>query len=136
LSAVDVIGVSAGATSALELAIRHPEFFDSMFPLTPRVAGVLFDAFVSNAAVNDCGLEVITADARAPHQGRQLASHDASKRAADRIPGARFVSLESGGHLMLGQSKVVHDQLSALFENRSLADPLGDATTAAQAADS
>ena len=31
--------------------------------------------------------------------------YEASQRAAERIPGARFVSLESGGHLMLGQTK-------------------------------
>ena len=39
----------------------------------------------------------------------QRASHEARQRAAARIPGARFVSLESGGHLMLGQMKIVHD---------------------------
>lgn len=31
----------------------------------------------------------------------QVASHEASKHAAERIPGARFASLESGGHLPL-----------------------------------
>jgi pimeloyl-ACP methyl ester carboxylesterase len=45
----------------------------------------------------------------------QLASHEASKRAADRIPGARFVSLESGGHLMLGQTKIIRDELAHFF---------------------
>ena len=126
ISEVDVIGISAGATSALQLALSHPErvkhlvvlvgnlpgsptavvqptwaklldrqlpiwvlktlfptvmarlagvpksfsmsdddalfvseFVDSMFPLTPRVPGVTFDAFVSNAEVNNCNLEAI-----------------------------------------------------------------------------
>ena len=45
----------------------------------------------------------------------QLASHDASKRAAERIPGARFVSLESGGHLMIGQQKKGRDELAEFF---------------------
>jgi pimeloyl-ACP methyl ester carboxylesterase len=162
LAAVDVIGVSAGATSALALAIRHPEkvkhlavlvgnlpgsptavvqptaaryldrqlpiwllktfaprliaraagvpksfpatcddelfvaeFLDSMFPLTPRLAGVLFDAFVSNVAVNDFKLEDIAVPTLVLHtMDDTLASHDASKHTADRIPGARFVSLE------------------------------------------
>jgi pimeloyl-ACP methyl ester carboxylesterase len=202
LSAVDVIGVSAGATSALELALRHPEkvkhlavlvgnlpgsptavvqprvakyldrqlpiwlletfaprlmaraagvpksfpvtrdderlvaeFLDSMFPLTSRVAGVLFDAFVSNAAVNDCKLEGITVPTLVVHtRDDSLASHDASKRAADRISGARFVSLESGGHLMLGQSKVIQDQLSAFFDDRSPEPTPGDAGRSATAA--
>jgi hypothetical protein len=33
-------------------------------------------------------------------------------------PGARFVSLESGGHLMLGQMKIVRDQLADFFAER------------------
>jgi pimeloyl-ACP methyl ester carboxylesterase len=48
-------------------------------------------------------------------QDEQLASHEASQRAAERIPGARFVSLESGGHLMIGQTKIVRDELARFF---------------------
>jgi pimeloyl-ACP methyl ester carboxylesterase len=48
-----------------------------------------------------------------------LASHEASRRAAGRIPGARFLSLESGGHLMLGQTEIVHDELAGFFADRS-----------------
>jgi pimeloyl-ACP methyl ester carboxylesterase len=48
----------------------------------------------------------------------QLASHAASQRAAERIPGARFVSLESGGHLMLGQQKKGRNELSDFFVDR------------------
>jgi pimeloyl-ACP methyl ester carboxylesterase len=48
----------------------------------------------------------------------QLASHEASQRAAERIPGARFVSLESGGHLMLGQTQIVRDELADFFADR------------------
>jgi pimeloyl-ACP methyl ester carboxylesterase len=48
----------------------------------------------------------------------QMASHEASQRAAGRIPGARFVSLESGGHLMLGQTKRIRDELADFFADR------------------
>jgi len=182
---IDVIGLSAGATSALQLALRHPErvkhlavlvgnllgsptavvqpslaklfnrqlplwvlrtfapsmmvrlvaglpkgfamssedarfvteFIDSLFPVSPE--GVDFDAFVSNADVNDYNLEAISVPTLIAHtKDDQLASHEASKRAAERIPGARFVSLESGGHLMLGQMKSVRDQLADFFAER------------------
>ena len=90
------------------------EFIDSLFPVSPE--GVDFDAFVSNAAVNDYNLEVIKVPTLIIHtKDDQLASHDASQRAAQRIPGARFVSLESGGHLMIGQTKMVRDELSRFF---------------------
>jgi pimeloyl-ACP methyl ester carboxylesterase len=44
-----------------------------------------------------------------------LASHEASRRAAERIPGARFLSLESGGHLMLGQAQIIGEELAKFF---------------------
>jgi pimeloyl-ACP methyl ester carboxylesterase len=182
---IDVIGVSAGATSALQLALRHPqrvkhlallvanlpgsptavvqpsstklfsrqlplwvlrtlapsrmarlvaglpkgfamsredarvvsEFIDSMFPVSPK--GVDFDSFVSNADVNDYSLEAITVPTLIIHtKDDQMASHEASNRAAGRIPGARFVSLESGGHLMLGQTKSIRDELADFFAER------------------
>ena len=179
---VDVICESAGATSALQLALRHPErvkhlavlvgnlpgsptavvqpslakllnrqlplwvlrtfapsmmvrlvaavpqgfaisredarfvteFIDSLFPVSPE--GVDFDAFVSNADVNHYDLESISVPTLIVHtKDDQVASHAASQCAAERIPGARFVSLESGGHLMIGQSTVVRDELATFF---------------------
>jgi pimeloyl-ACP methyl ester carboxylesterase len=183
---IDVIGLSAGATSALQLALRHSgrvkhlavlvgnlpgsptavvqpssvklsnrqlpmwalktfvpttlarlvsavpkefvmtaedtrfvtEFIDSLFPVMPE--GYNFDACVSNAAVNDCNLEAIRVPTLIVHtKDDQLASHEASQRAAERIPGARFVSLESGGHLMLGQTKIIRDELAGFFAGRN-----------------
>lgn len=188
---VDVIGESAGATSALQLALRHPlrvkhlavlvgnlpgsptavvqpslaklfnrqlplwvlrtfapsmmvrlvaglpkgfamssedarfviEFIDSLFPVSPE--GVDFDAFVSNADVNDYNLEAINVPTLIVHTtDDQVASHEASKRAAGRIPGARFVSLESGGHLMIGQTKIVRDHLADFFA-KGMGSPRG-----------
>ena len=182
---IDVIGESAGATSALQLALRHPErvkhlavlvgnlpgsptavvqpsaarlfnrqlplwalrtfapgmmvrlvagvpegfaidresarfvteFIDSLFPVSPE--GVDFDAFVSNADVNGYDLGAIDVPTLIIHtKDDQVASHGASLRAAERIPGARFVSLESGGHLMLGQTKIVRDELDGFFAGR------------------
>lgn len=182
---LDVVAVSAGATSALQLALRHPgrvthlailvgnlpgsptavvqpswttfvnrqlplwllrtiapsvmvrlvaglpkgfvlsredarfvtAFIDSLFPVSP--AGVDFDAFVSNADVNGYHLEALTVPTLIIHtRDDQLASHTASQRAAERIPGARFVSRESGGHLMLGQMTVVRDELAMFFSGQ------------------
>ena len=178
---IDVIGCSAGATSALQLALRHPkrvkhlaivvgnlpgsptavvqppsakfqrqfvmwalrtfapstmirmvaavpkefvitsedaryanEFIDSLFPVSTD--GFVFDAFVSNADVNGYNLEAISVPTLIAHtKDDQLASHDASKRAAERIPGARFLSLESGGHLVLGQHQKGRDELARFF---------------------
>jgi pimeloyl-ACP methyl ester carboxylesterase len=146
ISQIDVIGLSAGTTSALQLGLRHPEkvkdllpstlarlagvpreftmtardaqfvteFIDSLFPV--RRQGPDFDAFVSNADVNGYNLEAIKVPTLIVHtEDDPLASHEASRRAAERIPGARFVSLESGGHLMLGQTEKIRNELAHFF---------------------
>jgi pimeloyl-ACP methyl ester carboxylesterase len=183
---IDIIGLSAGATSALQLALRHPErvkhlallvgnlpgsptavvqspwtrrvnrqfvmwalrtfapsamarlvaavpkafamsgedvryvteFIDSLFPMSPE--GYNFDLFVSNADVTKYHLEAVRVPTLIAHtKDDQLASHEASQHAAERIPGARFVSLDSGGHLMLGQQKKNGNELAAFFAERS-----------------
>jgi pimeloyl-ACP methyl ester carboxylesterase len=185
LTQVDVMAFSAGATSALQLALRHPnrvkhlavlvgnlpgsptaivqplsvklsnrqlpmwalktfapsamsrlvsavpkefvmtvdearfasEFIDSLFPVMRD--GYDFDACVSNADVNHYNLEAIHVPTLIVHtKDDRLASHEASKRAAERIPGARFVSLESGGHLMLGQTRIIRDEVADFFAER------------------
>jgi pimeloyl-ACP methyl ester carboxylesterase len=93
------------------------EFIDSLFPMSPE--GYNFDLFVSNADVTNYNLEAISVPTLIAHtKDDQLASHEASQRAAERIPGARFVSLESGGHLMLGQTKIIRDELADFFAER------------------
>jgi pimeloyl-ACP methyl ester carboxylesterase len=90
------------------------EFIDSLFPMSPE--GYNFDLFVSNADVANYNLETISVlTLIATTKDDQLASHDASQRAAERIPAARFVSLESGGHLMLGQQKKDREELAKFF---------------------
>jgi pimeloyl-ACP methyl ester carboxylesterase len=183
---IDVIGLSAGATSALQLALRHPErvghlvvmsgnlpggrtavvqpgwarmlygdlpmwglkvflprtmaylagvpksypltgyevpmvseLIESMFPIADKIQGVCFDAFVSNAAVNGCRLEAIGVPTLIVHaKDDPLASYDAAEQAAGRIPGARLVSLASGGHLLLGQAEAVRDELTGFLAHR------------------
>jgi pimeloyl-ACP methyl ester carboxylesterase len=182
----DVLGVSAGATSALQLALRHPgkvkhlvvtsgnlpggrtavvqpawarllygdlpmwmlkvflphtmaylagvpkaypltgdearfvsEFIDSMFPIASKVRGVIFDAFVSNADVNNFELEAIRVPTLIVHaKDDPLASYDSAERAAGRIPSARLVSLESGGHLLVGQAETVQNELVGFLAHR------------------
>src|SRR4029453_5954075 len=90
------------------------EFIESLFPMSPE--GFNFDLFVSNPDVTNYNLEAIKVPTLiAPTKDDQLASHEASERAAERIHGARFVSLESGGHLLLGQQKKGRDELADFF---------------------
>ena len=90
------------------------EFIDTLFPMSPE--GYNFDLFVSDADVTNYALEAISVPTLIAHtKDDQLASHEASQRAAARIPGARFISLESGGHLLLGQQKKGGEELARFF---------------------
>ena len=84
-----------------------------------RCAHETIALFVSNADVTNYNLAAISVPTLIAHtQDDQLASHEASQRAAARSPWARFVSLESGGHLMLGQQKKGGDELARFFAER------------------
>jgi pimeloyl-ACP methyl ester carboxylesterase len=112
-----VAAVPKGFAMTSEDARFVNEFIDSLFPMRPE--GFNFDLYVSNADANDYNLQAISVPTLIVHtKDDQLASHDASKRAAERIPCARFVSLESGGHLMLGQTKIVRNELADFFRER------------------
>ena len=183
---IDVIGISAGTTSALQLALRHPErvrhlvvvsgnwpgsptaaaqpalarvlygdaplwalkvlaptllarmmgvpndfplsaddrsllaeFSDSVFPVGPRAEGAWFDACVSNADVNGYPLEAVSVPTLVVHaRDDPLASYDAAERAAARIPDATLVTVESGGHLLLGDSEQVGGELATFLARR------------------
>jgi predicted alpha/beta-fold hydrolase len=75
---------------------------------------------VSNADVNYYRLEEIRVPTLIVHaKDDPLASHDAARRAADRIPGAHLVSPESGGHLILGHDDAVRIELAAFVAGRA-----------------
>jgi pimeloyl-ACP methyl ester carboxylesterase len=180
----DILGISAGSTAALQLALRHPdrvkrlvvlsgnlpgdpnavappgwarlfysdlamwamkrfarpqiaglmgvpsgfprdaaeagvveEMLDSIFPMAPRVAGGVFDAYVSNPSVNDLPLEKLSVPTLLMHaKDDPLCAYAAAEQAARRIPDCRFVGLDSGGHLGLGQTERTRVELDAFLD--------------------
>lgn len=181
LDRTDVLGISAGATAALQLALRHPtrvehlvlisanlpgsttavaqpswarflnrdipiwmlrllnrrllarmagvppnyrctgederfvnEFIDSFFPIAAKAAGIDFDAFTSNPAVNSCPLERLIVPTLLIHAPDDpLVLHQAAVEAARRIPDSVLTTLESGGHLGLSQAGRIRAEVDA-----------------------
>lgn len=65
-----------------------------------------FDAFVADPDVNNYQLEALTMPTLLVHATDDpLVSCETSQRAAARIPSARLVSIERGGHLILGSHR-------------------------------
>jgi pimeloyl-ACP methyl ester carboxylesterase len=107
-----LLGVPAGFPRNAAEAREVSELGDSIFPVHPRAKGATFDALVSNPDVNRCPLEAIQAPTLVVHsRDDPLTSYDAAARAAERIPRARLVTMETGGHLGLGQTAQTREEL-------------------------
>lgn len=96
-------------------AQRHvlTELSNAIFPIGLRRRGAVFDAYVADPDINTYPLEEIAVPTLIVHAvDDPLTSYSAAAEAASRIPGARLVSLDSGGHLLLGQSERVRRELA------------------------
>lgn len=107
-----LMGVPSGFPRNDDDARQIDRMLDSIFPIAPRREGSVFDAYVSNPEVADYPLEQIRVPTLIIHaEDDPLASFEAAVMAADRIPGAHLVALESGGHLQLGQEDRVRAEV-------------------------
>ena len=88
---------------------------DMLFPLKPRREGAVFDGFVSNLAADRFPLEEIAVatliiNAR---DDMSFAPYRFAAQAAARIPGAKLVGIESGGHWFLGHDGEAREAIGA-----------------------
>jgi pimeloyl-ACP methyl ester carboxylesterase len=89
---------------------------DGLFPVARRVNGVLFDAFRSNPAVNDCEPRRVIAPTLVVHaRDDAVAPCRAAVGLSRRILGSRLLVEEHGGHLLLGQHPEVTAAVHALL---------------------
>lgn len=116
-----IMGVPKGwdpSDDADFLAIR-----DALFPIGPKKLGVAFDALVSEPASNEFPLEDVRVPTLLVHAADdRLAPYEHVQPAADRIPGARLVTIAAGGHLFLQHAHEVRDA-SASFIREVLPTP-------------
>lgn len=120
-----VMGVPKGfeVTAAHERAIDA--IIPTVFPVKPRAEGALFDLFVSNPDVNsgyrfeDISAPTLVVSAR----DDALAGYANAHALAGRIPGARLLTVDSGGHLLLGQSEPISQGVQAFLREQGAAQP-------------
>jgi pimeloyl-ACP methyl ester carboxylesterase len=88
---------------------------DMLFPLKPRREGAVFDGFVSNLAADRFPLEEIAVPTLIinARDDTSFAPYRFAVKAAARIPGAKLVSIDSGGHWFLGHDAEVREAIQA-----------------------
>lgn len=86
-----------------------------LFPLKPRREGAIFDGFTSNLAADRFPLEQLTVPALVidAKDDTTFAPYRFAAKAADRIPGAKLVSIESGGHWFMRHDAEVREAVGA-----------------------
>jgi pimeloyl-ACP methyl ester carboxylesterase len=114
-----MMGVPAGFPRTVEQVHTVDEMLDSIFPVAPRRKGAVFDAYLSNPAVNDVAVETLTVPTLLVHaKDDPLCTFAPVEAVARRIPGCTLVALESGGHLGLGQEQRTRDALDDFLAAR------------------
>jgi pimeloyl-ACP methyl ester carboxylesterase len=85
-----------------------------LFPFRPRRDGAVFDGYVSNMVADRFPLEDLTVPTLVINATDDpLAPYRFAARAASRIPRARLVTIEAGGHLFMGHDTEVREAIGA-----------------------
>jgi pimeloyl-ACP methyl ester carboxylesterase len=91
---------------------------ETLLPVHPRAEGALFDMYVSNPAINDgYPLGEISVPTLVIHAvDDPLANYGNARAMADQIPGAKMLTVESGGHPLLGHETRIMSEINAILE--------------------
>lgn len=93
------------------------EVMKTILPVKPRSDGALFDMYISNPDINtgypleEIAVPVLIVNA----VDDPLTLYKNARSAVERIPGARLVTIEDGGHMMLGHEEQIQSEIAAFL---------------------
>jgi len=114
-----------GVPEEFELTPEHEadvaRLMKTILPVNSRANGALFDMFVSNNDINaGYPLEEITVPVLIINAlDDPLTLYKNAQSAAERIPGAKLVAIESGGHMLLGHEERIRLEITSFLEEYS-----------------
>ena len=112
-----MMGVPKGFELTPEYKADVAEVMVTILPVNPRSDGAVFDMFVSNADINAGypleGIKVPVLIVSAVDD--PLTLYVNAKSMAERIPGAKLVTIENGGHMLLGHEERVRSEIVAFL---------------------
>jgi pimeloyl-ACP methyl ester carboxylesterase len=120
-----MMGVPKGFELAPQDEVDIAETMETILPVSPRAEGALFDMYISNPDINTgYPLEEIAVPTLIVHAADDpLASYENARSMAELIPGARLVTVKSGGHMLLGQGEVVRAAVADFLSRNA---PVGE----------
>jgi pimeloyl-ACP methyl ester carboxylesterase len=93
---------------------------EGLFPIMARAPGAVFDTLVSEPEVDTFPPEQLSVATLMIHATDDaLARYATAPPAAARIPGARLVTIERGGHLYLGAEACVRREVAAFIRSHA-----------------
>ena len=112
------MGVPGGFELTREHEATVAEVMKTILPANPRSAGALFDMFVSNFDINTgYPLEAISVPVLIINAvDDPLTLYKNAQSASRRIPGATLVTVENGGHMLLGHEEKIRSEILWFLE--------------------
>ena len=118
-----------GVPEGFELTPEHEaevaEVMKTILPVNPRSDGALFDMYISNPDVNtgypleEIAVPVLIVNA----MDDPLTLYQNAQSAAERIPDAKLVTIEDGGHMMLGHEERIRSEIAAFLDEHASTRP-------------
>jgi pimeloyl-ACP methyl ester carboxylesterase len=119
------MGVPDGFELTPEYEVEVAAVMKTILPVKPRSDGALFDMYVSNLDINSgYPLEEITVPVLIVNAvDDPLTLYRNATSAAERIPGAKLVTIEDGGHMMLGHEEQIRSEIAAFLDEHTSTRP-------------
>jgi pimeloyl-ACP methyl ester carboxylesterase len=97
---------------------------ETLLPVHPRAEGALFDMYVSNPAINDgYPLSEISVPTLVIHAvDDPLANYENARAMAAQIPDATMITIENGGHPLLGHEDEIRSAINEFLGQSAVAE--------------
>ncbi len=115
---ITMMGVPKGFELTPEYEADIEEMMKNLLPVSPRAAGAIFDMYVSNPDINrgypfeKISVPTLIVNAK----DDPLARYKNARSLAERIPGAKLLTIENGGHLLLGHGEKIRAEIKAFLD--------------------
>jgi pimeloyl-ACP methyl ester carboxylesterase len=117
-----IMGVPKDFDLTPEYEAEMAEIMETLLPVNQRADGAIFDMYISNPDINaGYPLQEISAPTLIIHAvDDTLASYKNARVMAEKIPNAELVTIDSGGHPLLGNEVRIRSAITRFLEQSTM----------------